>query len=166
MLFIREAGILNREEFFSRFLKIKRALATPAATPVVNRGAVPGGVRKALAAVGNSRPGSKNNQILEDFLSRKAEYERNKARAQQQLANPAAAASPRPPVNAENFAYEQRLRRVRQQNYESRRLIANRNKINVLPPNHRLSKVAALKVNIHHQLLCLSIQLVTKLRFY
>lgn len=121
---------------------------TPAATPVIMRPVVPAGVRRAVAAIGNSKPGSKNDQILEDFLRRKAEYDRNKARGKQAAV---ALPSPRPPSvnnnrgNDEKWAYEQRLLRVRQQNYENRRVLASRNKAEVIP-NHRLQKAAALRV--------------------
>lgn len=135
----------RRKPVLEQQSEIARRMGTPAATPATPRPVIQGGLRR--SAVG-SRPGSKNNQILEDFLRRKEEYERNRLRGQKAMAvkpptpTPAAATPGR--GNDEKWAYEQRLMRVRQQNYENRRAVANKD---ILPSNVRMQKIAALKVS-------------------
>lgn len=155
--------IERRKPVLEQQQQLAKRLLTPAATPVTNqqRNQAPGGVRRALANVANSRPGSKNSQILEDFLKRKAEYERNRARGaqQQRVVSAGVAKPPTPVINArrnnnnnkhdEKWAYEQRLERVRQQNYANRRLLAQRNPPPDFLPNYRLQKAAALKVSYY-----------------
>lgn len=159
--------IERRKPVLEQQQQLAKRFQTPPATPPVNqqqRQIAPVGVRRALANVGNSRPGSKNSQILEDFLKRKAEFERNKARVQQQIhgGQPGRVVNVinnvnnnKPPVNVrvydEKSAYEQRLERIRQQNYANRRLLAQRNRpalVNDVLPNHRLQKAAALRVRM------------------
>jgi hypothetical protein len=115
----------------------------------------PSPVKSPAAPVCASRVANKpliKNQVADEYLKRKEEMARNKARGRGVLNSPY---SPKPPIvkRDEKSIYEEQLRKIRLQNYNNRRAVnLNRNSrsqqkevIDLLPDN-KIKKIAAFKV--------------------
>ena len=95
------------------------------------------------------KPVIKNPVSNNDFVRRKEEYQRNKARGYNH--HPVLA---KPPIvkRDEKSIYEEKLRKIRLQNYNNRRLLnvdndaKNMSKKNFIEADHRIKKMEALKV--------------------
>jgi hypothetical protein len=101
----------------------------------------------------NHKPVIKGSPLVNDFVKRKEEFARNKARGKG-LFNPLV---PKPPQvrRDENSDYEEKLRRIRLKNYNNRRLLLNQDKkksIDLSMENNiRLKRIAALKQQSEEQ---------------
>ena len=93
------------------------------------------------------------NPIANEFLKRKEEFARNKAKGNAQYA---ILAKPPQVKRDDKTIYEEKLRKIRLQNYNNRRLLnlnnePSKNSIkrnqNPIEPDHRIKKMEALKVN-------------------
>ena len=98
------------------------------------------------------KPVIKNPVSNNDFARRKDEYQRNKARGN---AHYPVLAKPPMARRDEKSIYEEKLRKIRLQNYNNRRLLMNidndpknGNKQNPFEVDHRLKRMEALKVMI------------------
>lgn len=93
---------------------------------------------------------SKDQQIAE-FRRRNEEFQRNKAKGQAAYNNPIL--PQKPPVlvkRDEKAIYEEKLRKIREQNYANRKAIENRRKVEVIE-NYRQKRLAALKLQSEEQ---------------
>ena len=88
-----------------------------------------------------------NNSPASEFVRRREEFERNRARGKGLINNPLVA---RPTVykNDVKSSYEEKLRQIRFQNYNNRRLIANEasKRKSVECSDNQNKKIAALRV--------------------
>ncbi len=88
-----------------------------------------------------------NNSPASEFVRRREEFERNRARGKGLINNPLVA---RPPIYKKDVksSYEEKLRQIRFQNYNNRRFIANEasKRKSVECSDNQNKKIAALRV--------------------
>ncbi len=109
---------------------------------------------RAINNIINSKPVIKKSPLANDFAKRKEEFARNKAKGRG-VFNPLI---PKPPSvkRDENSDYEEKLRRIRLQNYNNRRILINYDKkkssIDLsLDNNNRLKRINALRQQSEEQ---------------
>ena len=101
----------------------------------------------------NNKPIIKKSPLANDYAKRKEEFARNKARGRG-VFNPLI---PKPPSvkRDENSDYEEKLRRIRLQNYNNRRIVVNNDKkssIDIsMDNNNRLKRINALRQQSEEQ---------------
>lgn len=132
---------------------ISNRLKEPSPSPVQNYRPSPSPIPRQISNNQINKAVNKNKAAIDEYLKRKEEFARNKARGKAFFDNPISA---RPPVakKDEKSAYEEKLKQIRRQNYRSRKPISkiidneiSRQSIEKQSyVNNRMKRVAALKV--------------------